>query len=57
MRIRSVHPGVTPGDVTAATGFPLALPDEVPATRLPTAGELALIRRLDPAGRRDRELP
>jgi acyl CoA:acetate/3-ketoacid CoA transferase beta subunit len=58
MRLRSVHPGVTAGDVAAATGFPLAVPDEVPATRLPTAQELALIRgRLDPAGRRDQELP
>jgi acyl CoA:acetate/3-ketoacid CoA transferase beta subunit len=57
-RIRSVHPGVSVGDVTAATGFPLARPGEVPVTRLPTAGELALIRgRLDPAGRRDGELP
>jgi acyl CoA:acetate/3-ketoacid CoA transferase beta subunit len=58
MRLRSVHPGVAAGDVTAATGFPLAVPDEVPATRLPTAQELALIRgRLDPAGLRDQELP
>jgi acyl CoA:acetate/3-ketoacid CoA transferase beta subunit len=58
MRLRSVHPGVTAGDVTAATGFPLAVPDEVPVTRLPTAGELALIRgQLDPAGLRDKELP
>ena len=37
MRLRSVHPGVTAGDVTAATGFPLAVPGEVPVTRLPTA--------------------
>ena len=58
MRLRSVHPGVAAGDVTAATGFPLAVPDEVPVTRLPTAEELALIRgQLDPAGLRDKELP
>jgi hypothetical protein len=58
MRLRSVHPGVTAGDVTDATGFPLAVPDEVPVTRLPTAQELALIRgQLDPAGLRDKELP
>jgi acyl CoA:acetate/3-ketoacid CoA transferase beta subunit len=57
MRLRSVHPGGAAGDVTAATGFPLAGPDQVPATRLPTPGELALIReRLDPAGRREKEL-
>jgi len=58
MRLRSVHPGVGVGDVLDATGFPLAVPAEVPPTRLPTAHELALIRdRLDPAGRRDQELP
>ena len=58
MRLRSVHPGVAAGDVTAATGFPLAVPGDVPVTRLPTAEELALIRgRLDPAGRREKELP
>jgi acyl CoA:acetate/3-ketoacid CoA transferase beta subunit len=58
MRLRSVHPGVSASDVIAATGFPLAIPDEVPVTRLPAPGELALIRgRLDPGGLRDRELP
>jgi acyl CoA:acetate/3-ketoacid CoA transferase beta subunit len=58
MRIRSVHPGVSTGDFIDATGFPLAVPAEVPVTRRPAPQELALIRdRLDPAGRRDRELP
>jgi len=57
MRLRSVHPGVSVSDVAEATGFLLAAPYEVPRTRLPTAHELALIRkRLDPAGRRDEEL-
>ena len=56
MRLRSVHPGVTISDVVAATGFPLVIPDEVPTTRKPTPAELAVIRRLDPAGHRDREL-
>ena len=57
MRLRSVHPGVEVADVLAATGFPLAVPDQVPVTRLPTAAELDLIRtRLDPGGERDREL-
>jgi acyl CoA:acetate/3-ketoacid CoA transferase beta subunit len=57
MRIRSVHPGVSVDEVTGATGFPLAVPAGVPVTRLPAPHELALIRdRLDPAGRRDREL-
>jgi acyl CoA:acetate/3-ketoacid CoA transferase beta subunit len=58
MRLRSVHPGVEVAAVTAATGFPLAVPDEVPVTRAPTECELGLIRdRLDPAGARERELP
>ena len=58
MRLRSVHPGVTAGDVTAATGFPLAVPDDPPVTRRPAPEELALIRgQLDPAGLREKELP
>lgn len=58
MRLRSVHPGVEVAEVVAATGFPLAVPDEVPVTRAPTEQELGLIRdRLDPAGARERELP
>ncbi len=57
MRLRSVHPGVEAGDVVAATGFPLVIPDEVPVTRPPTATELDLIRtRLDPGGTREQEL-
>jgi acyl CoA:acetate/3-ketoacid CoA transferase beta subunit len=57
LRLRSVHPGVSAAGVAAATGFPLAVPGDVPVTRLPTAAELDLIRgRLDPGGRREREL-
>jgi acyl CoA:acetate/3-ketoacid CoA transferase beta subunit len=57
MRLRSVHPGVAVSDVVAATGFALAIPDDVPATRVPTPAELALIRdRLDPGGLREKEL-
>jgi len=57
MRLRSLHPGVTLAEVVDATGFVLAVPDQVPVTRLPTAEELDLIRgALDPAGLRDREL-
>ena len=57
MRLRSVHPGTEVAEVVAATGFPLAVPDEVPVTRAPTDEELELIRgRLDPGGAREREL-
>jgi acyl CoA:acetate/3-ketoacid CoA transferase beta subunit len=57
MRLRSVHPGVAPAEVVAATGFPLTVPDDAALTRLPTPEELALIRdRLDPDGLREKEL-
>jgi len=57
MRLVSVHPGVTVDDVVAATGFELAIPDDVPVTRDPTSVELDLLRNvLDPRGMRDREV-
>jgi acyl CoA:acetate/3-ketoacid CoA transferase beta subunit len=58
MRLRSVHPGVTVDEVVAATGFELAVPAEVPESRLPTSEELELIREvIDPDGTREREVP
>jgi len=58
MRLRSVHPGVSVEDVVAATGFELAVPADVPKSRLPTPEELELIREvIDPEGARERELP
>ncbi|MEU7108865.1 CoA-transferase subunit beta [Streptomyces stramineus] len=57
MRVRSLHPGVTAAELRAATGFALRVPDDVPATRAPTAEELRLIRGvIDPAGLREREV-
>ncbi len=57
MRIRSLHPGVTIDEVIDATGFELAMSDQVPDTRLPTPEELELIRTvLDPRSLRDREV-
>jgi hypothetical protein len=58
MRLRSRHPGVTVEQIVEATGFTLAVPDEVPCTREPTAEELRLVREvIDPNGARDREVP
>ncbi|MEV6649686.1 CoA-transferase [Streptomyces sp. NPDC051219] len=58
MRLVSLHPGVTVAEVREATGFPLAVPDDVPYTREPTAAELRLIREeLDPHSTREREVP
>jgi acyl CoA:acetate/3-ketoacid CoA transferase beta subunit len=57
MRLRSVHPGVSVGDVVGQTGFALAVPESVPQTRVPGEEELRLIREvLDPGGRRDAEV-
>jgi acyl CoA:acetate/3-ketoacid CoA transferase beta subunit len=56
MRLQSVHPGVSVEQVRDLTGFPLGVPDDVPVTPLPTSEELDLIRRLDPAGRREAEV-
>lgn len=58
MRLRSVHPGVSVGEVVEATGFELAVPPDVPETRLPTPDELRVMREvLDPKGLREREVP
>ncbi len=57
MRLRSVHPGVTVDEVVEATGFELAVPDQVAETRQPTPEELELLRTvLDPRGLREREI-
>ncbi|MFE6283976.1 CoA-transferase subunit beta [Streptomyces sp. NPDC057877] len=57
MRLASLHPGVTVEEVREATGFALAVPDEVPYTRDPTPAELRLIREvIDPEGARAREV-
>jgi acyl CoA:acetate/3-ketoacid CoA transferase beta subunit len=57
MRLRSVHPGVSISDVTAATGFSLVIPHDVPVSRLPTDDELAILTELDPRGARNSEVP
>lgn len=56
MRAVSLHPGITPAEVGAATGFEIHGLDEAGHTRLPTAEELDIIRRLDPKSLRDREM-
>ena len=58
MRLASVHPGVSVEQVTAATGFELAMPEggAVPETPRPTAEQVRLIREvIDPDGMRKRE--
>ena len=57
MRLRTVHPGVTVGDVQAATGFDLVIAREtVPETAVPSATELRILREdVDPTSMRLRE--
>ncbi|TNC29184.1 CoA-transferase [Amycolatopsis alkalitolerans] len=59
MRVRSLHPGVSFGDVVKATGFELLPPrGAVPVTPPPTEEELYWIReRLDPLGVRRLDSP
>jgi acyl CoA:acetate/3-ketoacid CoA transferase beta subunit len=57
MRLLSTHPGVTVDDVIAATGFDLAIADDVAQTRGPTSDEREIIERLDPGGARFSEVP
>ncbi|WP_435120979.1 CoA-transferase subunit beta [Amycolatopsis thermoflava] len=57
MRAVSLHPGVTPAEVTAATSFDIDL-SSAGVSREPTDEELRLIREvLDPKGLRDKEVP
>jgi acyl CoA:acetate/3-ketoacid CoA transferase beta subunit len=57
VRLISVHPGVTVDEVREATGFELAVADDVAETRAPSYAELVVIREmLDPKGLRDREV-
>lgn len=56
LRVKSLHPGVTPEEVQEATGFPIdASTTEV--TRTPTPDEQALIDEIDPKGLRHKEVP
>lgn len=56
LAIQSLHPGVTPEMVQAATPFPLDIPADVPVTAVPTAHELSIIRAADPLDVRKLEL-
>ena len=56
MRLRSVHPGISVGDVQSATGFELVIDGDVRETPQPTAEEIEVIELLDPRGLRHREV-
>ncbi len=56
MRAVSLHPGVSPEEVRAATGFEVHGLEAADQTRLATGTELDLIRRIDPKFLRDKEV-
>ena len=57
MRVASLHPGVTIGEVQESTGFEVLVPDgEIPTTERPTEEELRILREeVDPTSARLRE--
>ena len=57
MRLKSVHPGVSPEQVQQSTGFELQMPPgTVPVTKPPTQAQVHLIReKIDPDEMRKRE--
>lgn len=51
MRLKSVHAGVSVGQVVEGTGFELVIPDRIPTTEPPTVAELEVLRsRIDVHG-------
>jgi len=50
MVLTSAHPGVSPAQVKARTGWPLRVAGEVDRTPVPTAAELKMLRSFDPHG-------
>jgi glutaconate CoA-transferase subunit B len=56
LRLRSLHPGISVEQVQQNTGFPVCVPADVATTPAPTAGQLEIIRRMDPHNLRAREL-
>jgi glutaconate CoA-transferase subunit B len=50
IRLATVHPGVTVGQVLENSGFDLKVPKNVPTTKFPTCEELDLLRAIDPTG-------
>ncbi|HBQ39719.1 MAG TPA: ketoacid CoA transferase, partial [Halieaceae bacterium] len=52
IRLLSLHPGVTLEEVQENTGYPIAVPADVPTTPAPTDEQLAIIAGLDPHNQR-----
>ncbi|MFA5102933.1 MAG: CoA-transferase [Candidatus Thermoplasmatota archaeon] len=50
MLLLSLHPGVTVGQITENSGFPIGIPPKVSVTTPPSSRELAILKKIDPAG-------
>ena len=50
MMLLSLHPGVTVGQVKENSGFEIIIPERVSVTTPPSQKELALLKKIDPAG-------
>lgn len=48
--LASIHPGTSPDEIVAETGWRVDLPPDLAVTPAPTAAELAIIRHYDPEG-------
>jgi len=48
--LASYHPGFSPDEIAAATGWPLRLANDLRATPGPTKEEISILRQLDPEG-------
>ncbi len=48
LAVETVHPGVLPEEVRAATGFPVEVGERTPTTPAPTPEELAVLAEIDP---------
>jgi len=48
--VESIHPGVTPDQLIAATGFPIEVDETTLETPAPTAAELEALAAVDPEG-------
>jgi acyl CoA:acetate/3-ketoacid CoA transferase beta subunit len=58
MRLVSVHPWSSVGEIVERTGFELVVPEAPPVTRVPTDEELRLIREeIDPLALGEQEVP
>jgi glutaconate CoA-transferase, subunit B len=57
MVLTSLHPGATRAEVQSNTGWAVRISDQLTLTSAPTANELAMIERFDPAGYWTKNLP